>query len=102
MGQVLVYDSPNQHGTTGYYWVTSPIGKSNTWELYDDFSGNYICSIENVTWSNPKSSGGSVTVGATGTSAVGTDGSILRYNLANLGTTASPNNTICKSGTLHR
>jgi outer membrane protein assembly factor BamB len=89
-GQVLVYDSPNQHGTTGYYWVTSPIGKSNTWELYDDFSGNYICSIANITWSNPKSSGGSVTVGGTGTSAVGTDGSILRYNFANLGTTASP------------
>jgi hypothetical protein len=90
MGQVLVYDSPNQHGTIGYYWVTSPIGKSNTWEMYDDFTGNYICSIANVTWSNPKSSGGSVTVGATGTSAVGTDGSILRYNIANLGTTASP------------
>jgi hypothetical protein len=90
MGQVLVYDSPNQHGAIGYYWVTSPIGKTNTWEMYDDFSGNYICSIANVTWSNPKSSGGSVTVGGTGTSAVGTDGSILRYNFVNLGTNSAP------------
>ncbi len=89
-GQVLTYDSPNQHGTIGYYWVTST-GKSGTWDMYDDFSGNYICSIENVTWSNPKSVGGTVTVGATGTSAVGVDGSILRYNIVNLGTTSSPN-----------
>ena len=36
-GQVLVEDNPNQHGTTSYYWVTST-GKTNTWEMYDDFT----------------------------------------------------------------
>ncbi len=82
-GQVLVEDNPNQHGTIGYYWVTSPIGKTNTWEMYDDFSGNYICSIGNVTWSDTHN-GRSVSKGASGTSAVGTDGSILRYNFVNL------------------
>ncbi|MCW4030086.1 MAG: hypothetical protein NWE92_10635 [Candidatus Bathyarchaeota archaeon] len=74
-GQVYTYDSPNQHGTLGYYWVTST-GKSNTWDMYDDFSGSYICSINNT---------------GSGTSAVGTDGSILRYNIVNLGTSSAPN-----------
>ena len=51
--------------------------------MYDDFSGNYICSIANVTTTD--TIGGRSTVrGGTGTSAVGPDGSILRYNLVNL------------------
>ena len=83
-GQVLVADNPNQHGTISYYWVTSPIGKTNTWEMYDDFSGNYMCSIANVTWTDTNN-GRSVSKGASGTSAVGPDGSILRYNFVNLG-----------------
>ncbi|MCW3996828.1 MAG: PQQ-like beta-propeller repeat protein [Candidatus Bathyarchaeota archaeon] len=87
-GQVLVVDNPNQHGTTGYYWVTST-GKTGTWDMYDDFKGEYICSIANVTWSETHS-GRSVTKGATGTSAVGNEGSILRYNIVNLGTNAAP------------
>ncbi len=87
-GQVLVVDNPNQHGTTSYYWVTNT-GKTNTWDMFDDFNNEYICSIANVTWADTHS-GRSVTKGATGTSAVGTDGSILRYNIVNLGTTASP------------
>jgi outer membrane protein assembly factor BamB len=82
-GQVLVEDNPNQHGTISYYWVTSPIGKTNTWEMYDDFSGNYMCSIANVTWTDTNN-GRSVSKGASGTSAVGPDGSILRYNFVNL------------------
>ena len=82
-GQVLVEDNPNQHGTISYYWVTSPIGKTNTWDMYDDFSGNYHCSIGNVTWTETNN-GRSVTKGGTGTSAVGPDGSILRYNFVNL------------------
>ena len=47
-GQVLTYDSPNQHGTISYYWVTSNQAKSSTWDMYDDFSGEYICSIANL------------------------------------------------------
>jgi outer membrane protein assembly factor BamB len=99
-GQVLVYDSPNQHGTQSFYWVTSTPGgtystgltasyTSNKWELYDSFTNQRICAIDNVTWTDTHS-GRSVTKGATGTSAVGIDGSILRYNIVNLGTTAAP------------
>ncbi|MCW3996829.1 MAG: PQQ-binding-like beta-propeller repeat protein [Candidatus Bathyarchaeota archaeon] len=86
-GQVLTYDSPNQHGTLSYYWVTAT-GKSATWDLYDDFSGNYICSINNIpTWV----SGAVAQFGAAPyTPAVGTEGSILRYQVVNLGTTSSP------------
>jgi outer membrane protein assembly factor BamB len=88
-GQVLTYDSPNQHGTISYYWVTST-GKSNTWDMYDDFSGNYICSIGNIpSWA--QSTGFSFFGPAAAVAAVGTDGSILRYTLANLGTLTSPN-----------
>ncbi|MCW4030600.1 MAG: PQQ-binding-like beta-propeller repeat protein [Candidatus Bathyarchaeota archaeon] len=88
-GQVLVYDSPNQHGTLSYYWVTTT-DRSYTWDMYDDYSASYICSIANTTWSVTTPDSRTVTQGATGTSAVGTDGSILRYNLVNLGTTTSP------------
>ena len=42
-----------------------------------------ICSIANVTWTETNN-GRSVTKGGTGTSAVGPDGSILRYNFVNL------------------
>ena len=58
--------------------------------MYDDFTNQRICAIDNVTWTSRTSDGRTVTQGATGTSAVGTDGSILRYNFVNLGTTASP------------
>jgi outer membrane protein assembly factor BamB len=84
----MVYDSPNQHGTIGYYWVTSPPGKTATWDLYDDFSGQYICSIANVTWTDTNN-GRSVSKGAAGTSAMGPDGSILRYNFVNLAPTGA-------------
>jgi outer membrane protein assembly factor BamB len=101
MGQVLTYDSPNQHGTLGYYWVTNTEGgtwttgfggsySSPRWDMYDDFSGNYICSIANLTTVTRTSDNRNVVQGATGTSAVGVDGSILRYNIVNLGTAASP------------
>ena len=87
-GQILTQDTPNQHGTIGYYWVTSPPGKTATWDCYDDFSGNYICSIANVTWTDVNN-GRNVAKGASGTSEVGTDGSILRYNFVNLAPTGA-------------
>ena len=100
-GQVLTYDSPNQHGEIAYYWVTSTPGGTyttgltasyvtNKWEMYDDFTNQRICAIDNVTWTVKASDGRTVTEGATGTSAVGVDGSILRYNLVNLGSSTSP------------
>jgi PQQ-like domain len=88
-GQVLCYDTGNQHGQLAYYWVTST-GKTGQWDMYDDFSNNYICSIVNTTWTVRTPDGRTVTEGATGTTSYGLDGSILRYNIVNLGTTASP------------
>ena len=40
---------------------------ANTWECYDAFTGNYICSIANVS--------------SAGTTVYGKDGSILRYDI---------------------
>ena len=65
-GQIYDYDSPNQHGGFPYYWVTDT-GKSNTWDLHDAYTGNYICSIANVS--------------SSGTAVYGKDGSILRYRI---------------------
>jgi hypothetical protein len=75
-GQVLKMDLPNQHGGFPYLWVTST-SVTSTWDMYDGFSGDYICSIANV------SSGGTATNGK--------DGSILRYSLQNYGDSSKPN-----------
>jgi hypothetical protein len=72
-GQIYDYESPNQHGGFPYLWSTGQVGsvyggtgESSTWKMFDAFTGNYICSIENVP-------GGGTTYGL--------DGSILKYNL---------------------
>jgi len=44
LGQVLDYESPNQHGAIPYLWSR----QRNTWHMFDAFTGNYILSIENV------------------------------------------------------
>jgi hypothetical protein len=44
LGEVLEYDSPNQHGAFPYLW--SVVG--TTYNLFDAFTGNYILSINNV------------------------------------------------------
>jgi hypothetical protein len=82
-GQIYNYDSPNQHGGFAYLWRTSgatinnPGGVNGTiWEMLDGVTGNSICKIANVT--------------SGGTAVYGKDGSILRYNLVTLGTTAAP------------
>jgi hypothetical protein len=80
-GQVLDVDMPNQHGSFPYLWSTSAITASgttasNTWMMFDAYSGDYICSIANVS--------------AGGTAVYGKDGSILRYNIVNLGNTTNP------------
>ena len=110
MGQIYNYESPNQHGGFSYLWRTSgvtlpdivdvpnaqlfPNGSvvrltpdqtfnksqvtTNTlYELLDGFTGQTVTYIANVSTS--------------GTQVYGIDGSILRYNAVNLGTTASPN-----------
>ena len=82
-GQIYNYESPNQHGGYTYLWRTSgvsiinPVGVNGTiWEMLDGYTLKSICKIANVT--------------SGGTAVYGKDGSILRYNLVNLGTTASP------------
>jgi hypothetical protein len=71
-GQILDFESPNQHGGIPYLWSTASItGRSNTYDMFDANTGNYICSIANV---------------SSGTAVYGKDGSILRYNLAGSGT----------------
>ncbi|MCW4017267.1 MAG: PQQ-binding-like beta-propeller repeat protein [Candidatus Bathyarchaeota archaeon] len=74
-GQVLDIELPNQHGGFSYLWSTGQSGSTyggagaqTTWRMFDAFTGNYICSIANVS--------------ARGTQVVGKDGSILYYNIA--------------------
>jgi hypothetical protein len=86
-GQVYDYESPNQHGTIPYLWVTSS-GKSDTWDMLDGFTGNYICSIGNIpSWA---AGGGFFFGGAAATSSYGLDGSILRYAIDNLAPFGEP------------
>jgi hypothetical protein len=85
--QILAVDLPNQMGGYPYLWSTTS-ATPNTWMMYDAYTGNYICSINNIpTWAT----GGAGPFGAAGGTAVyGNDGSILRYNLVNVGNTTSP------------
>jgi hypothetical protein len=88
-GQVYDYESPNQHGGFPYLWVTST-GTTGQWDMLDGHTGNYICSIANVTQRTQTAGGSLVTTGATGTSKNDNTGSICYYNLVNLGTNANP------------
>ena len=85
-GQIYKYESPNQHGGIPYLWKTSNVvlpegyisaSGTQSWELQDGYTGEPITLVANVS--------------AGGTAVYGKDGSILRYNIANLGTTNSPN-----------
>jgi hypothetical protein len=83
-GQIYNYESPNQHGGYAYLWRTSGVTIANpggvngtVWEMLDGYTLKSICKIANVT--------------SGGTPVYGKDGSILRYNMVNLGTTANPN-----------
>jgi len=70
-GQILDFECPNQHGGFPYLWSTN--GPDGTWMMFDAETGNYICSIANV--SAPR---GSVNV-------YGKEGSILYYNIVGSG-----------------
>ncbi len=72
-GQIYDYESPNQHGGFPYLWSTEQVGSvyggtgaSTTWKMFDAFTGNYICTVANVSMA--------------GTQVYGKDGSILFYN----------------------
>ncbi|MCW4019137.1 MAG: PQQ-like beta-propeller repeat protein, partial [Candidatus Bathyarchaeota archaeon] len=91
-GQIYNYDSPNQHGgfpylwSTSYYNATTDSIQPNTWVMFDGYTGNYICTLNNV----PSWAGGGGFFGGGGTAVYGKDGSILRYYIANLGTPVAP------------
>ncbi len=86
-GQIYDYESPNQHGGIPYLWVTAT-GKSNTWDMLDGFTGNYICSVSDIpSWA---AGGGFFFGGAAATSSYGLDGSILRYAVNNIAPFGSP------------
>jgi hypothetical protein len=87
-GQIYDYESPNQHGGMPYLWSTS--GPDGTWMMFDAFSGNYICSINNI----PMSVGffGAVTAG---TAVYGKDGSLLQYIIKG---TPDPTNPFAPAG----
>jgi hypothetical protein len=88
-GQIYNYNSPNQEGGMAYLWSTTA-PTANTWMMYDAFSGNYMCSIGNVTQTESRPGNPTITTGGTGTAVYGKDGSILRYNIVNLGNTSLP------------
>jgi hypothetical protein len=70
-GQIYDYESPNQYGGFPYLWSTTSPGNPNTWMMFDAYTGNYMCSIANVS--------------ASGTNVYGKDGSILYYNIVGSG-----------------
>jgi hypothetical protein len=53
-GQLLDYNSPNQHGYLAYLWSTyttptaNPYVSVSNWAMYDAFTGNYICTIAGI------------------------------------------------------
>jgi hypothetical protein len=67
-----IYDPElaNQMGGYPYLWSTTA-ATANTWLMFDAFTGNYICSVANVS--------------SAGTAVYAKDGSILRYNIAGTG-----------------
>jgi len=85
-----IYDPElaNEMGGYPYLWSTNA-ATANTWMMYDAYTGNYICSINNVpTWASGGGAGPFAAAG--GTAVYGKDGSILRYYIINNGTNAAP------------
>ncbi|MFB3888117.1 MAG: PQQ-binding-like beta-propeller repeat protein [Candidatus Bathyarchaeia archaeon] len=62
LGQILDYESPNQHGAIPYLWAQ--VG--TTWSMYDALTGNWILDIKNV---------------PSGTAVFGPHGELLIYAL---------------------
>ncbi|MHA2323984.1 MAG: outer membrane protein assembly factor BamB family protein [Promethearchaeota archaeon] len=81
-GQVLAWDSPNEHGAHAFLWDT----RGSVWKAYDAFTGVYVFTIENVT---------------SGTTVFGPSGELLSYRLsasANTLTLWNSTHAIMKSG----
>jgi hypothetical protein len=82
-GQVYNYESPNQHGGMSYLWsapvaeMFGPVTAPSPWMMFDAFTGNYICSIENV----PSWVGLGGMFGMGGPPVYGKEGSLTWYNI---------------------
>jgi outer membrane protein assembly factor BamB len=80
-GQIYNYESPNQHGGMPYLWSAptagfGPPGPTAPWMMFDAFTGNYICSIENVpSWAS------AFGFFVASTQVYGKDGSITAYQI---------------------
>jgi hypothetical protein len=74
-GQLLYIDYPNQHGGFPYLWSTTVPDKSNTWRMFDAFTGNYMVDIANV---------------SSGTLFMDNIGSICAARIQNLGNSSNP------------
>ena len=97
MGQLLDIENPNQHGGFAYFWDTNP-GMPSTWAMYDAYSGDLICYVENIpSWTTSFSFFGA----APSYSSVGLDGSILRWHVENYGTSQNPDNYLQVFNTTH-
>jgi len=88
-GQIYNYESPNQHGGMPYLWSTGTTGGfmatgGNTWMMFDAYTGNYICSIGNV---SSLATGGWF---GGGTQVYGKDGSITYYGIVGTPNPAGP------------
>ena len=83
-GQIYNYDSPNQHGGFPYLW--SQGGPDGTWQMFDAETGNYICSIANI---SSLAAGGWF---GGGTAVYGKEGSLLYYGITNLAGFGEPAN----------
>ncbi len=70
----------------------TPVSMGTIWQLVDGWTMNPITLIANVTQTTRNLAGQTVTTGATGTNIYGQDGSILYYNIVNLGTLQNPQN----------
>jgi hypothetical protein len=68
---MMNYHSMNVHGVFPYLWSIS----GSTWTAYDPASNKAIFNITNA---------------GSGTTVMGKDGSVLRYNIVNLGNTTHP------------
>jgi hypothetical protein len=71
-GWIFNPELPNQHGTYDYL-ISTNTGVTNQWNIFDAFTGNYICTVQNVS--------------ATGTAYYGADGSFTYYTISGTGAT---------------
>jgi hypothetical protein len=94
-GQILNFATPNQYGSFGYLWshngqtgMHGGIGTpTSTWTMFDPFTGQYICSIANVSYS--------------GTMVYDNSGNICYFNIVNLGNTTVPDRYLQVWNTTH-